>query len=373
MCLFYSIPVFIIPHDFMTELKKRFQNMGIRRKHFFIMLPILFLLSGIAFALSPPGGVVFPKEVTIPRDSSAREAAAILAGEGVVRSEGLLLLTLLFERSLEKIQAGTYFFERAHWLHEVVAAVTDPFTRKIQTVRIPDGSSLRGIAAEFEAQGLFASGDLWAVTGMPAVDYREQAGPPDFTLLEERFPFLAGLPPRATLEGYLFPDTYEMFDTTTPTEAVFKMLQNFESALTGEGLFDEIQQDGRPLHEILTLASLLEREAITYEDKRIIAGIIQNRLERDMPLQLDASLMYVTGRGSLLLTKDDLASDSPYNTYTHKGLPRGPIANPGLDSIKAALSPKETPYLYYLSDRSHVIYYSETHEEHILKKQTYLP
>lgn len=343
-------------------------------KLFFFSALVMIIASSVILQFSPPRDMMFPKEVTIPWNSSAWEAAAILRREGIIRSERFLLLSLLFERSVRNIQAGTYFFERAAWLHEVAAAVTDPATRKLFSVRILEGSTLRGIAIEFEASGVFTSNDFWAVTGMPAVDYRNRESEELSHLahLEDRFAFLTARPPYATLEGYLLPDTYELFDNTTPQEAVFKMLQNFNAKLSNEGLFREIQEQGRTLHEVLTFASLLEREAILYEDKRIIAGVIQNRLKRDMPLQIDASLMYVTGRGSLLLTKDDLASDSPYNTYTQKGLPLGPIANPGIDSIKAALFPEESPYLYYLSDSNSTIYYSSTFEEHKTKKAMYL-
>ena len=241
-------------------------------------------------------------------------------------------------------------------------------------MRIPEGSTLRGIASEYENQNLFTGEELWAFTGIPAQDYRDgNATLPNFSELKNQFSFLQELPSYATLEGFLLPDTYELFDDVKPAEVVYKMLQNFETRMEKEGLFEEIKKQELSLYEVVTLASLLEREAIHYDDKRIIAGIIENRIKRDMPLQLDASLMYVTGRGSLLLTKEDLDSKSPYNTYEHKGLPLGPIANPGIDSIKAVLNPKKTNYLYYLSDRHYTIHYSATFEQHKEKKQIYLP
>ena len=369
---------YLVPNSLQVRGKKiikKLRRRSTRQVLIFFLLISAVPASILVILFSPPADAVFPKEVVIPQHASAREVAAILRREGIIRSETLLLLSLVWEKSVRRVQAGTYFFERAYWVHEVAAAVTDPSTRKLLTLRVPDGSSLRGIASVFEAADLFVSADFWAITGIPAVDYREreQEELSHLQHLEDRFPFLGGRPPYATLEGYLLPDTYEVFDNTTPQEAVFKMLQNFETKLQEEGIFTEVEKQGRTLHEVITRASLVEREATLYDDKRIIAGIIENRLTRDMPLQLDASLMYVTQRGSLLLTKEDLASDSPYNTYEYKGLPLGPIANSGIDSIKAVLFPEDSSYLYYLSDRNSTIYYSKTFEEHKLKKAQYVP
>lgn len=341
--------------------------------HAAILAAVCFVVIGL-FLMSPPPNKSFSKEITIPPASSARASTEILEREGVIRSSHVMLLSLLVSGDVRNIQAGTYFFDKPRWVFSIAKSITNPLTRKILTMRIPEGSTLRGIASEYENQNLFTGEDLWAFTGIPAQDYRNgEAILPDFTELKNQFSFLQELPPHATLEGFLLPDTYELFDDVEPAEMVYKMLQNFETRMEKEGLFEEIKKQELSLYEVVTLASLLEREAIHYYDKRIIAGIIENRIKRDMPLQLDASLMYVTGRGSLLLTKEDLDSASPYNTYEHKGLPLGPIANPGIDSIKAVLNPEKTNYLYYLSDRHYTIYYSTTFEQHKEKKQIYLP
>lgn len=364
------------------KTKKKNTSYNLVRRIVSKPLFFMYALAGIAlltvgcllFFVSPPPNGLFPKEVTIPRESSARQVAELLTHEGIIRSPYLMLVSLLIDGNIRKIQAGTYFFEKPTWLFVIAKNITDPTTRKIMTIRIPEGSTLRGIASEYESRNLFTADELWTITGVPAHDYRAvETELPDFMDLVTQFPFLQERPPYATLEGFLLPDTYELFDDVTPGEVVYKMLQNFEIKLKKEGLFEEIKKRNLSFYEVLTLASLLEREAIHYEDKRVIAGIIENRLKRDMPLQLDASLMYVTGRGSLLLTKEDLGSDSPYNTYTQKGLPLGPIANPGIDSIKAVLFPQETAYLYYLSDRHYTLYYSRTFEEHKINKQRYLP
>ncbi|TSC72762.1 MAG: UPF0755 protein [Parcubacteria group bacterium Gr01-1014_48] len=337
------------------------------------ILLLASICARVSFSFSPPPNGTFPKEVTIPRASSAREVSELLEREGIIRSPFMLLVSLFMSGDEGRVQAGTYFFEKPTWLHIVAEQITNPATKKIVTIRIPEGVSLRGIAAEYESRGIFEPAGFWAFTGEPAKDYRsDPSALPDFSDLKRQFAFLADVPSHATLEGFLLPDTYELFDDVTPAEVVYKMLQNFEEKMKKENLFEEIIKRELSLYEVLTMASLLEREAIYYDDKRIIAGIAENRIRLDMPLQIDASLMYVTGRGSLLLTKDDLDSDSPYNTYKHKGLPLGPIANPGIESIKAVLHPEKTSYLYYVSDRHYTIHYSSTFEEHKSKKQMYV-
>ena len=326
---------------------------------------------GSAYAFSAPSSE-FPKEITIEENASARKVAKILQDQGIIRSETLFLGYLMFQNGLERIQPGIYFFENKTPLSSVIQMITNPGTRKVVKVRILEGSSLLGVAEAFEKAGLFSKEELWRITGVPGVEAGFEGGAASLSDWASKFSMFEGPYSPLSLEGYLFPDTYEFFDDATPEEVVFKMLATMQERLESENLMEEIAKQNRSVFEIITIASLLEREAMTYEDKQIIAGIIQNRIKKGLPLQLDASLMYVTGRGSHLLTQTDLKLDSPYNTYLYKGLPLGPIANPSLDSIKAALYPKETPYLFYLSDASYKIYYSETYEEHQQKKALYI-
>ncbi len=374
---FAFVPLVASQKKKIKQTKQSFWNRFTKSPLYFACMTMAFAAicsAGIAaYFLSPPNSSSYPKEVVIPRTSSAREAVQFLKQEGIIRSTHLVLAYLFITGDIQSIQAGRYFFEKPAGSLVIIKQITNSTPRKIITIRVPEGSTLRGIAAEYENQNLFTGDELWKFTGMPALDYRnKQEELPDFADLKKQFPFLRDLPLHATLEGFLLPDTYEVFDDVAPGEVVYKMIQNFEIKMKEEKIFEEIQKRGLSLYEVITLASLLEREAILYDDKRIIAGIIENRLHRDMPLQIDASLMYITGRGSLLLTKDDLDSDSPYNTYTNKGLPLGPIANPGIESVKAALNPEKTSYLYYLSDRRYTIHYSATFEEHKEKKQIYL-
>lgn len=181
------------------------------------------------------------------------------------------------------------------------------------------------------------------------------------------FDFLSDKPKSASLEGYLFPDTYEISQKTTCEDILSAVLSNFGKKLT-PWLREEIKSQGKSIFDIITMASLIEKEVITFEDKEIVSGILWKRLAISMPLQVDATIVYITGRASI--SASDKKVDSPYNTYKYYGLPAGPIANPGIDSIKAAIYPKQTEYWYYLTDGKTI--FSETLEEHNEAKARYL-
>jgi UPF0755 protein len=180
---------------------------------------------------------------------------------------------------------------------------------------------------------------------------------------------LADKPADATLEGYLFPDTYEVSTDQTCEQMIDAMLINFGNKLTPE-LQEKIKGQDKTIFEVVTMASLLEKEVKTLEDKKIVAGILHNRLQMGMPLQLDSTVNYITGKNDPGVLIKDTQIDSPYNTYKYKGLPIGPISNPGMDSISAALEPTETDYLYYLSDGK--TYYAKTLKEHAANRAKYL-
>ena len=171
-------------------------------------------------------------------------------------------------------------------------------------------------------------------------------------------------------EGYLFPDTYFFFPSVT-TEVVVQTLSDTFTKKT-ETLFVEARERGMPISTLVTLASIVEREANGKEDRGIIAGILWNRLNQGILLQVDAPFVFLLGKESKNLTRDDLAIDSPYNTYKYKGLPPTPIASPGLDALRATLSPTPNTYLFYLHGQDGAVYYAHTFAEHIKNKKNYL-
>ncbi len=171
-------------------------------------------------------------------------------------------------------------------------------------------------------------------------------------------------------EGYLFPDTYFFLPTATEDEIITKMEETFSRRVLP--LQADITRFGRSLKEIIIMASLIEEEARTMESRQKVAGILWKRLDAGMPLQVDAVFPYILGKNTYEVTTEDLKFDSPYNTYRYAGLPQGPITNPGLDAIRATITPIATPYWYYLSDKEGTMRYAVTHNEHLANRNRYL-
>lgn len=171
-------------------------------------------------------------------------------------------------------------------------------------------------------------------------------------------------------EGYLFPDTYFFMPNSRPERVVEIMTENFERKLAP--YVSEIEESGRSFGDVIAMASIVETEARQFETRRVIAGILWKRLDERIPLQVDVSFKYINGKATHDLTLADLEIDSPYNSYRYAGLPPTPIANPGLESILATLSPTETPYYFFLSDSLGEMHYAATFDEHRNNKQIYL-
>lgn len=171
-------------------------------------------------------------------------------------------------------------------------------------------------------------------------------------------------------EGYLFPDTYLLPPTAKPAEVISRMEENFNKKI--QTIEKDVELFGKPLEDVVTMASILEGEAKDTESRRIVAGILWKRISIGMPLQVDATFKYINGKDSFTLTLEDLKIDDAYNTYTNRGLPPGPINNPGLDALLAAVTPIKTDYLYFLTGKDGKMYYAKTFEQHKLNKAKYL-
>lgn len=280
-----------------------------------------------------------------------------------------------------------------------------------QIVSIEAGTSLSSVADEFEAQRVVRSSFVYKALGMLfggargvlageyyfsdksnlfAVAYRTANGVygldpvlvtiPEGTASYEMIPILetklsqfdAGtfFKLAEPLEGQLFPDTY-LFPPNTKARQVVEHMHGVHIERIQE-IQDEVRAFGRPFDEVLVMASLIEKEARDPEDRRIISGILWKRIEIGMPLQVDAVFGYINGTEIFHPTHDDLEVESPYNTYQNRGLPPGPITNPGLDAILAAVTPVETEYLYYLTGRDGNMYYGATFEQHVANRRQYL-
>lgn len=290
-------------------------------------------------ATSPPKEFLPDTYIEIPRGTLA-QTAIFLKEHSIIRSETIFLFTIQRAGKEKGIQSGRFYFENPIAVFEVAKRVMNAeYGIKQLKITFPEGITTREMATILNRELPVFDGDAFRL------------------LTREK-------------EGYLFPDTYFFHINATSSEIISKMEETFH--LRTDEMNLEAQKMHRDWKKVVIIASLLEEEATTEEDRKLVSGIIWKRLEINMPLQIDATLGYITGKGSLELTRNDLRNDSPYNTYTHKGLPPTPISNPGTDALMAALYPTTSPYLYYLSDKSGTIHYAKTFEEHKLNKARYL-
>jgi len=245
------------------------------------------------------------------------------------------------------------------------------------TIKILEGWTSLDINRYFDRSGQWPKNEFLAVAGWPRVDYRHTSKPA-LTDFSDQFSFLADKPKYYGLEGYLFPDTYRIYASSTATEVVEKMLTNFDEKLTPQ-LRADIKAQGKTIYDIVTMASIIEKEApINYQtgdnhDARIISGIFWKRLKVGQALQSDATLSYILDDTQPQHSNQDLQIDSPYNTYKYRGLPPGPICNPGILAIEAAIYPIATDYYYFLTPPSgNEVIYARTNDEQNINKNKYL-
>lgn len=329
-----------------------------------IILLILLLLVGVTLMgyafLSHQYAPVDPNdhqpiEVRIPADSTAREIAELLDKEGLIHSPNAFLSYCRKEGLDSQLKAGHYIFKRSQSLADIAGAIARGAV-VTQSITIPEGYTVDQIGDLFVKKGLFTQ-EEW-----------EEALQADYA-----FPFLEGASAQVKnpLEGFLFPDTYIVPDDITAQDMIQHMLATFDKVWQDE-LASAAADTGLTVNEVVTLASLIEREAQVSSEREVISGVIYNRLDRGMLLQIDATVLYCLPSHKEILTYADLEVKDPYNTYKHPGLPPGPIANPGLASLEAAVHPQKHNYLYYVAkgDGSHQ--FSATYQEHLIAKGRYI-
>jgi len=290
-----------------------------------------------------------------------------------------LVLSVIFGRSLlHALSSQSGLISRIDNFLEPKKTVTTD-TRTEKSVRLIEGWNSRDMGQYFESQGLWQSEEFLETVGFPQVDYNKNEDLAPLEDFAETFSFLADKPKNRSLEGYLYPDTYRIYATSSPRDLVIKMLQNFDRRLTPEMRAD-IKKQGKTVYDIITMASLLEKEApINYSsgdnrDAKIISGIFWRRIKAGQALQSCATLAYILGVNKAQYSVVDTQIDSPYNTYQRRGLPPGPISNPGILAIEAAIYPLSTNYNYFLTPAgSKDIIYAATYNEHLRNKSKYLP
>jgi UPF0755 protein len=271
-------------------------------------------------------------QVTIPRGFDIADVASVLRESGLIRYEFLFKIYADFSKADEKIASGTYILNTNYDYRMLVDSMTERGGKRATVdVTIPEGFTLAQIFARFEDNGVCSADELWATAESNYFDHD----------------FLVGVPlgDKYRLEGFLFPDSYTFYVGDTPERAISKMLDNFGKRVPVEMRARAVEL-GYSLRDIITIASMIEKEAAVDEDRPRVASVIYNRLNsEDFPrLEIDATIYY-----AMALTGEpfSVGLDNPYNTRVYPGLPPGPIANPGLKAIDAALHPENTNYFFY--------------------------
>jgi len=305
----------------------------------FSVLIITHVYSFVRQPASPPEAV----KLEIEPGSSAWEISKKLQEHGIISDYATFMVVAVVTGKFSHLQAGTYVFEGVHYPLDIMGILFQGKTLRYK-ITVPEGSDIFDIADIVAATGLISKETfIHIATSKDSAQFFGIEAP--------------------SLEGYLYPDTYFLAANMTPLEIMAKMINRFKHIYALE-IQQKYQNPDFSLLEIITLASIIEKEAAKPDEKPIISSVFHNRLKKNMKLQSDPTAIYGIDNFDRDILHKDLERDSPYNTYRYKGLPPGPICNPGKDSIAAAIRPKQTSYLYFVSkgDRTHA--FSKTLREH---------
>ncbi len=338
-----------------------------------IVLLVITILLVYNFLLGPTGNSSDKIKIEVTKGSTYLSIASILKQNDLIKSELAYKLYIKLN-SPEALEAGKYELTKKMGVKEIIKTLESGsnYNADVISLRVPEGKSLKDIATLAASVTHNKEADLlnlWDSTAF--VDK-----------VMTKYWFInddvkkSGI--KHPLEGYFFPSTYQLLNTDVNGEYIaYKFLDQMDKVLTKYK--KEITSNKYNVHQLLTLASIVEKESILDVDRPIIAGVFYNRLNKNMTLGSDVTVGYALGETKLSYTSKDLAYNSPYNTYLHSGLPIGPIDNPGENSIKAAITPTTTDYLYFIADicqdgngPDNKVYYSKTLSQHNTYVNKYL-
>ena len=317
-----------------------------------ILLLILCLLAGVG-SYAYVNKTAKDGEVTIDAGSGTIAIANQLKEQGLIRSKTAFLIMVQFSEYKGRLQYGTYLIEKGTSMAELIRNMaTQGAKEETIKVTVPEGYSVEQIAQRVEDKGLCSADDFLAACD--SKDDYDLDWLSDIEENDDRY---------YLLQGYLYPDTYDFYKDATAQDMVLEMLENFEKH------YSELDTD-LPMDRLVTEASVIEKETSVDSERATIAGVIENRMAKNMKLQIDATALYPLTGGLYdqeEVSYADLKVDSPYNTYVTEGLPAGPICNPSIESIEAAANPEEHEYLYYHTkedgSKEHSFY--KTYKEHV--------
>ncbi|PWK05097.1 endolytic transglycosylase MltG [Tumebacillus permanentifrigoris] len=346
----------------MTSKQSHLADAKLRGQKWWLLfaLSILLLGGGLYYVqnqLQPPNTSGQAVEINIEEGATAATVGQRLAELNMIKNPTLFKWYLSYQGTSANLKIGKYYLKQGMSTEEIARVLVEG-DAKFNTVKftIPEGLTVEQIGDALVKQNV--------VKDKQAFLNEVDKGAFDNAFVKE-IPANTGIKHR--LEGYLFPETYEVYQDATPHQVVETMLRQTQATMSAEWQ-EQLKKQGLSLHSALTIASLVEREARVDQERSIISGVIQNRLKAEPPmkLQIDATVQYILGKQKETLLFKDLEIESPYNTYLHEGLPPGPIAAPGRNSIQAALYPAAHDFYFYVTknDGTGGHYFAHTFEEH---------
>lgn len=324
-----------------------------------IMIALVIAVIGVGFmagysiAVKKPLKIDDSEVITVEEGDTFYSVLNKLSDEGKLRNSFFIKLHLKLAKSNLDLLQGRYLLQKDMSVDEIVNTLTSASTYSLRAVTIPEGYTIEDIAEKLAEDKICSSEEfIKAVKNYPL---------PSFVKADQN--------KRYNLEGYLFPDTYLFEEEVEASDIVKAMVSRFEEMLKEISESQNVKLKEDEIDDIVTVASMIEKEAVVSDERKIIASVIYNRLRIDMPLQIDATVIYAQGYHKEVVYTSDLEIDSPYNTYMYKGLPIGPIANPGKESLIAAISPAETNYLYYLLQGENTHYFTDNYDDFLAKRE----
>ena len=328
---------------------------------FFIILFVLIFLGSWTYSqlfVSHLGRIDEELTIfTIEQGEGLDIIASNLKEKGLISSKLLFNSYIFIQDEQSFLQVGEYNLSPLMSISEIAEKIVKGETIE-NKITIIEGWNLKNIAQYLEDKEITQKEDFLEIASSSKTFNQ------DFLYLDDK-------PTEEGLEGYLFPDTYSIRTTDSAEDIIKMMLNNFDKKMTSD-LREEIEEQNKTIFEIITMASLLEKEVRGEEDKKIVSGIFWKRIANKYPLQSCATVAYALGQDKWRYSIEDTKIDSPYNTYQYLGLPKGPICNPGLESIEAAIKPETTKFWYYLSTPEGETIFSKTLHEHNIAKAKYL-
>lgn len=335
----------------------------LKGKAIIVVLLIIVIAAGGAGAavwnmMRPVADSADPVVFEIKSGSGTSQIADQLEQEGLIRSGLAFKGYLKWKKQGSSFMAGTYSMNPGVSYDEIISKLNSGEVVPEEMVKftIPEGYTVLQMADKLSAEGVVDREEFIKLANDPSsfdVDIIK-----DIPVDEEL---------RYVLEGYLFPETYELKKGSSTHDVMQRMLEEFQTKInTIPDLDTKLKARNLSLHELLTIASLVEREVVVDEERALVAGVIDNRIKQDMKLEIDATVQYLLDKPKARLLFKDLKVQSPYNSYLNKGLPPGPIASPSLESIEAALAPEASDYLFYVTkkDGSSGHLFAKTYKEH---------